>query len=77
MKWKSNLQTCLIMFINFFLNSEVPATLKCNPSLGAYKEETGRLFNKKKKNYNIYLYTVPFFECIFFKFQIYFIIPPR
>ena len=39
--------TCLIMFINFFLNSEVPAKFKCNPSLGAYKEESGRLFNKK------------------------------
>jgi hypothetical protein len=40
---------------------KVPAKLKCNPSLGAYKEETGRLFNNKK-NYDIYLYTVPFFH---------------
>ena len=32
------------MFINFFLNSEVPAKFKCKPSLGAYKEESGRLF---------------------------------
>ena len=30
-----------MMFINFFLNSEVPAKFKCNPSLGAYKEESG------------------------------------
>jgi hypothetical protein len=34
--------------INFFLKSEVPAKFKCNSSLGAYKEESGRLFNKKK-----------------------------
>jgi hypothetical protein len=49
------------MFINFFLNSEVPAKFKCrgNPSLGAYKEESGGLFNKK--NYDINLYTVSFF----------------
>ena len=47
------------MFINFFLNSEVPAKFKCNPSLGAYKEESGRLFNKK--NYDINLNTVSFF----------------
>jgi hypothetical protein len=26
---------------NFFLNSEVPAKFKCNPSLGEYKEESG------------------------------------
>ena len=32
---------------NFFLNSEVPAKFKCNPSLGEYKEESGWLFNKK------------------------------
>ena len=35
------------MFINFFLNSEVPAKFKCKPSLGAYKEESGRLFKCK------------------------------
>jgi hypothetical protein len=29
------------MFINFVLNSEAPAKFKCNPSLGAYEEESG------------------------------------
>ena len=56
------------MFINFFLNSEVPAKLKCNPSLGAYKEETGRLFNNNKKLRYIFVY------CTFFRMHI-FLIP--
>jgi hypothetical protein len=37
------------MFINFFLNSEVPAKLKCNPSLGAYKEETGTIICMRER----------------------------
>ena len=38
---------CLIMFINFKRSRDVPAKFKCNPSLGAYKEESGRLLSRK------------------------------
>jgi hypothetical protein len=35
-------------FINLFLNSDVPAKFKCNPALGAYKEESGRISYKEE-----------------------------
>jgi hypothetical protein len=38
----------LEFILSLFLNSEVPAKFKCNPSLGAYKEESGRLSYKEE-----------------------------
>jgi hypothetical protein len=57
---KINISNIDIVVIHVGTNNiEVPTKFKCNPSLGAYKEESGRLFNKK--NYDINLYTVLFF----------------